>query len=232
MSNTIQTLPPACQYFPDFISPDEEARVSDEIKRLPAARWTTLSRRRLLSLPSTLTGPGKDTMIDASLPKFLDNAIIERFTKFGIFKDSPHNRPNHVLANEYQPGQGIMPHTDGPAYYPVTATVSLGGHTVLEIYMKNAVGEREPDPAWRILQEPRSLLVTSGEMYSETLHGISEAVFDEDLSPETVANWDMLGDPAPFESGRAERSTRISLTYRDVLRVAKLGGALKFMNKR
>lgn len=27
-----------------------------------------------------------------------------------IFADSPHQRPNHVLINEYPPGIGIMPH--------------------------------------------------------------------------------------------------------------------------
>lgn len=31
----------------------------------------------------------------------------------------------------YLPGQGIMPHTDGPAYLPCTSTLSLGSHTVL-----------------------------------------------------------------------------------------------------
>ena len=32
--------------------------------------------------------------------------------------------PNHVLVNEYLPGQGIMPHTDGPLFHPTIATVS------------------------------------------------------------------------------------------------------------
>ena len=32
--------------------------------------------------------------------------------------------PNHVLVNEYLPGQGIMPHTDGPLFHPTIATVN------------------------------------------------------------------------------------------------------------
>ena len=35
-------------------------------------------------------------------------------------------RPNHILLNEYLPGQGIIPHIDGDLFYPTIATVSLG----------------------------------------------------------------------------------------------------------
>ena len=35
-------------------------------------------------------------------------------------------RPNHILLNEYLPGQGIIPHLDGDLFYPTIATVSLG----------------------------------------------------------------------------------------------------------
>lgn len=42
------------------------------------------------------------------------------------------NAANHVLINEYLPGQGIMPHTDGPLFYPIISTISCGSHTVLE----------------------------------------------------------------------------------------------------
>ena len=31
------------------------------------------------------------------------------------------------LINEYEVGEGIMPHTDGPCYLPRVATLSLGG---------------------------------------------------------------------------------------------------------
>jgi alkylated DNA repair protein alkB family protein 6 len=36
------------------------------------------------------------------------------------------------LLNEYQPGQGILPHTDGPRYEDCTATLSLGSDIVIE----------------------------------------------------------------------------------------------------
>ena len=227
----IQDLPSTGYYLPNFIAKDEEDAILAELRRMPQSKWTVLSHRRLLSLPSPLTGTAKDTLLEAPLSRFLSKPMLKRFEDLEIFSESPHGRPNHVLVNEYQPGEGIMPHEDGPAYYPVTATVSLGGHTVLEIYQKNEKGEREAKPTWRILQEARSLLVTTGDMYKDTLHGISERKEDADLDAEHIVNWSRI-DHNAFDSGAAERQTRVSLTYRDVLKVAKLGGALKFMNKR
>lgn len=219
-------------YISEFITKEQEEYIVNEINKLPDSRWTVLTHRRLLSLPSPLTGTVRDKLIDAPLPSFLTKVILDKMKELQVFADSPHSTPNHCLVNRYQPGQGIMPHEDGPAYFPITATVSLRSHTVLDIYKKNGQGEREPRPAWRILQEPRSLLVTTGTMYRDTLHGISDVELDEDLRPETIVNWSMLNDRIPFETGTANRQTRISLTYRDVLKVVKVGGALKFLNKK
>ena len=229
--SSVGELPPSCYYIPSFINPAEEEQIIKDIRKVPDPRWTVLTHRRLLSLPSTLTGPARDTLLDAPLPSYL-KSIVVRLKESGYFKDSTHQLPNHVLVNEYKPGEGIMPHEDGPAYAPITATVSLGSHTVLEIYKKNEMGEREARPSWRILQEPRSLLVTTGDMYAQTLHGISEVVVDENLTPDEIANWDLIEDKGAYQSGAAERGTRISLTLRDVTRVAKLGGAMKFMSKK
>lgn len=73
----------------------------------------------------------------------------------------------------------------------------------------------------RILYEPRSLLITTGSAYSTLMHGISEVLVDENLNADTVANWTLLGEREKIEAngGRMERETRISLTYRDVLKV-------------
>ena len=146
----------------------------------------------------------------------------------GIFHVSPHGAPNHCLINEYLPGQGIHAHEDGDAYYPVVATVSFGSHIVLDIKTKNddTTGEEGEDVrGWRVLQEPRSLLITTGELYTGCLHGISEVKVDEDLGEKAIANWNLLGDRTPFARGQAARETRVSLTFRDVLRVKKLGKA-------
>lgn len=134
-----------------------------------------------------------------------------------------------------------MPHEDGGAYYPTVATVSLGGAVVFDLYEKggnhdggddggdgNGAGGR-PSPRFRILQERRSLLVTTGKLYTDLLHGIADSVRDEGLGPGTVCNWDLLREKERYASGWLERETRISLTYRDVIRVAKVGNAMKFL---
>lgn len=232
LAHRIPELPSSGCYIPDFITEEQEQHVIQEISRVPEGRWTVLSHRRLLSLPSQLTGPAKDKLLDAPMPVYLTRNVLDKFQELRVFNDSPHKAPNHCLVNEYESGQGIMPHEDGPAYFPITATVTLASHTVLDIYKKNEAGERESKPTWRILQEPRSLLVTTGYMYKDTLHGISNVQQDSELGPETIVNWELLGNRAAFESGTVDRQTRISLTYRDVAKVAKVGSALKFMSKK
>jgi len=155
---------------------------------------------------------------------------VARIERLGIFASAPHGI-NHCLVNEYLPGQGIMPHEDGAAYFPAVATVSLGGSTVLDVIEKVDEGDKSDakEPRrWRILQEPNSLLVTTGSAYVNTLHGIADVTEDHDLNAKTVANWTLLGDSPKFENqqGKNERTPRISLTYRDVKKVSTLGNKL------
>lgn len=127
-----------------------------------------------------------------------------------------------------------MPHEDGAAYHPVVATVSLGGTLVLDVSSKCASdGIGAAAGPWRILQESRSLLVTTGAAYVDTLHGIAEVTEDRELEPSTVANWELLGDRAAIEAngGRSQRTTRISLTFRDVRKVSRLGSKLMGKNR-
>ena len=150
----------------------------------------------------------------------------------GLFTGSPHGAPNHCLVNEYKPGEGIHKHEDGGAYWPVVCTVSLGGHIVLDVGRKagesseNQDGGKKELGQWRILQERRSLLITTGEVYGECLHGIEGVSVDERLGEEDIANWNLLGGKEVFERGSKERDTRVSLTFRDVIKVKKIGKAL------
>ena len=159
--------------------------------------------------------------------------VVDRFNELGLFADAPHG-VNHCLINEYLPGQGIMPHEDGAAYHPLVATVSLGGSVVLNVDLKRAedgesTGEKGvKERSWRILQEPRSLLVTTGSAYVDTLHGIADIFEDSGLDKVTIANWDLLADSSSFaaDGGRNKRTTRISLTYRDVRKVSSVGSKI------
>ncbi|KZF22197.1 Alkbh6 protein [Xylona heveae TC161] len=227
----VSSMPPSTIYIPDFITPEEEEQLLNKIRTAPLPRWAQLSRRRLQTWPSSLSS--SNTLLAAPLPAWLHDPIIPRLeSQTGIFMDSPHGAPNHVLINEYAPGQGIMPHEDGAAYHPVVATVSLGAAIVLDIYQKRETGEREIEPTYRILQEPRSLLITTDEMYTKHLHGIQEITADRDLGPKTISNWDLLGHQIAFTDGQNERQVRTSLTYRDVLKVSKLGSKMKIFGNR
>ncbi|KAK3997235.1 alpha-ketoglutarate-dependent dioxygenase alkB 6 [Cladorrhinum sp. PSN332] len=238
--NRIPTLPPAAYYIADFISEDEERVILQKVETAPKARWRQLTHRRLQTWPSDLV---KNTLLDARpLPDWLEQPVVSRLLsipvlsdsnseKANIFADSPHRRPNHVLINEYPPSTGIMPHKDGSAYHPVVCTISLGSSLCLNLYKSKEDGALDPEPVWRILQEPRSLLITTADLYTEYLHGIEPISADVNLCEETIANWALLREPSLHKDGLSQRQTRVSLTYRDVLKVSKLGNKLGPMFK-
>ncbi|KAL7268516.1 hypothetical protein RUND412_008852 [Rhizina undulata] len=217
----IPALPNSIFYIPNFITPAEESLLLEKIHAAPKPKWTVLSHRRLQTYPGPLSPT--NVLLESPLPDWLQ-CPIPRMCTLGIWDSAPHRGPNHVLINEYNPREGIMPHEDGPAYYPMVATVSLGAAIVLDIFQRREGADLRAK--WRILQEPRSLLVTTDQVYTSYLHGIQEHAVDEDLRVETIANWDLLGDPEMFEGGRYERKVRTSLTYRDVLKVSKVGNKL------
>ncbi|QUC18647.1 uncharacterized protein UV8b_02888 [Ustilaginoidea virens] len=229
----IQGLPSTAYYIPNFVSQQEERVLLDKIATAPKPRWKQLTRRRLQTWPSDLI---RDRLLDAPLPRWLEEPVVSRILSLScsasipdddhtieqaitlphhIFARSPHQRPNHVLVNEYSPGVGIMAHK-------MAARIGLSMDD----------GALDPTPVWRILQEPRSLLITADDLYTAYLHGIADADEDVDLSPDTIVNWSLLRDPLQYAQGRNHRQTRTSLTYRDVLKVSKMGNRLDTMFKR
>lgn len=227
----IDALPKTAYYIPNFISAQEEEAILAKISSTPKPRWKQLTYRRLQTWPSELVN---NSLLGAPLPHWLIDPVISRLlsiphspaTDMNLFAQSPHKAPNHVLINEYPPGVGIMPHKDGAAYHPVVCTVSLGASLCLNIHRNTADGVIEPVPAYRILQEPGSLLIIMDDLYSEYLHGIADITIDEDLSESSIVNWNQLRSPQAFANGTNQRQTRMSLTYRDVIKVSKLGNKL------
>ncbi|RGP59269.1 alkylated dna repair protein alkb like 6 [Fusarium sporotrichioides] len=136
--------------------------------------------------------------------------------------------PNFISEEEEQ----MIMDKDGAAYWPVVCTVSLGASLCLNLHRSKDDGALDPVPAWRILQEPRSLLITTDQLYTDYLHGIADIQEDVDLDADTVANWDLLCSPDAFANGKNVRQTRTSLTYRDVLQVSKVANKLGLFMKR
>ncbi|KAH0580022.1 hypothetical protein H2248_002837 [Termitomyces sp. 'cryptogamus'] len=184
-------------YIPDFITVDEEQYLLRKIAETPQSKWKQLANRRLQIWGGEVTS--KNVLFSQGMPSFLGSYpdIITRLRNTGAFSSSPHGAPNHVILNEYLPGQGIMPHQDGPSYYPVVATISIGSHSVFHYYKFNTQDDQtsyETGPLWpedrddgRIINrtpvltvflEPRSLVISRELMYISHLHGI-EGTFQD-----------------------------------------------------
>jgi hypothetical protein len=101
-----------------------------------------------------------------------------------------------------------MPHTDGPAYAPLVATLSLGSHTILSfrpsptdststnLVSTSTPSEPSPDPTCdyiSLLLPPRSLLLLSGELYGY-MHGIETYEFDRMETLKACLNWEQYWD--------------------------------------
>ncbi|CAK5105383.1 unnamed protein product [Meloidogyne enterolobii] len=162
-NNKIQTI----NYFPQFISEAEEEILIKNVYSAPKPKWRQLSNRRLQNWGGVVS---QKFLLQEELPKWLENCIDKIMKIPGDLTFPPENRPNHVLVNEYLPGQGILPHTDGPAFFPKISTITLGSHALLDFYEEN---EEHREHVGSVLLEPRSLILISGPAY-KLLHGIDE----------------------------------------------------------
>lgn len=198
------TLPPAVtsarvpglSYHDAFLTAAEQADLLTGIRAHPSA-WKTLRNRTLQNWGGL---PHAKGMLPTTLPSFL-HPLITRLSATNLFpSDAP---PNHVLVNRYYPGQGIDPHTDGPAYKPVATIVSLCSTLVMHF---THVDNRQHVVA-RVLLRPGSLLVLEEKAYTDFLHAIDEVLVDH--IDDSVFN------AAPHEVGTAlQRQERLSLTVR------------------
>ncbi|XP_063108710.1 alpha-ketoglutarate-dependent dioxygenase alkB homolog 6 isoform X9 [Cavia porcellus] len=127
------------------------------------------------------------------------------------------------LGGSYKTG----PHEDGPLYYPTVSTISLGSHTMLDLYKPRQPEDDDvteqprppPRPTTSLLLEPCSLLVLRGTAYTRLLHGIAAAPVD------TLDATSLPANAAACQSARPGaclvRGTRVSLTIRRVPRVLR-----------
>ncbi|KAL5783780.1 hypothetical protein ACOSP7_008809 [Xanthoceras sorbifolium] len=116
---------PTLMYVPDFITETEESQLLNNIYGSPVSKWKSLKNRRLQNWGGVVHEKG---LLPQDLPPWLTKITQRIYEKSGLFPLAI----NHVLINEYLPNQGIMPHQDGPAYFPVVAILSLGSPVVMD----------------------------------------------------------------------------------------------------
>lgn len=192
----------------DFISAEEEAEMVRCVNGAPEVAWTKLRGRRLQSLGG-LPRPPPEMMTREPLPQWVQTVCAE-LVRCGAFPaEFP---PNHVLLNEYQPGQGIDAHKDGPLYAPHVAILSLGSHATFQ-FTDDSVARRT---LASLLIPPRGLLVFRGTAYEDCLHTVAADASD-DLGRSGLVRLDHGCPVAAAGAMTAPRSRRLSLTVRHVL---------------
>lgn len=184
-------------YIPNYVTKQEETDLLECIYSC-CDKWVQLKKRRLQNWGGSVTTKGLDP--DELPPWF--NDMGSKLISSDVF--SEEYRPNHLLINEYILDQGIMPHKDGPAYYPQVAILSLKGTVKIE-FVKSP-GDKEPLAS--LILEPRSLFIFSDDAYQIYFHVIRES--RSELVDDKIVNSEL---PQGTEIPRGER---ISLTIRHV----------------
>lgn len=185
---------PTVLYIPEYVSASEEAQLLKNIHQAPLSKWKSLKNRRLQNWGGVVHEKG---LLAQDLPPWLKKVTNRIYEESKLFPSAI----NHVLINEYLPGQGIMPHQDGPAYMPVVAILSLGSPVVMDFdphpnlksgketlgnYTEDIISEPSlmemiPDDKPRkylpfsVVLMPRSLLIFKDMVYSDYLHGIKDS---------------------------------------------------------
>ncbi|XP_033329338.2 putative RNA/DNA demethylase ALKBH6 [Megalopta genalis] len=213
--NVVPEVPNLAIYIPNFINKEEELEILKHVKNAPLPKWTQLSHRRLQNWGGI---PHPKGMIAEDIPGWLQK-YINKVSSHDIFETN--KLPNHVLINEYLPGQGIMAHSDGPMFHPIVTTISCGSHTLLDFYKNSESSEiQQRSLEFSFLLERRSLLILQGDLYHHYLHSIAERDTDI-ISTSLVKNLNICGDE--FTEGQTlQRDVRLSLTIRHVPKTTKL----------
>ena len=155
-------------YCHEYIEKDCGKLLFDAIENQEESKWVSLphARRRLQKWGGDVEGKGLTNI--SEIPSWL-TSIIDKLEIEGV----TDRRCNHFLINEYKGATGIMPHTDGPLYYPYVSIISLGS-PVLFKFFKNWENYQTEDAEEIFLVEDSSLFIFTGDYYDKNLHTIQE----------------------------------------------------------
>lgn len=223
---------PSLYYVPEYLSTDEESECLQHLKQTPQELRSQLDRRVVQEYGCTMCDECKQSFLsDANLPPWTEE-IGKLLLKDRVF--SATTFPNNVRVHEYDVGQGIAPHVDGPIYVPIVAIVSLEAPVLMSFYPKQMpygdVMKHYDDtfkfdgpiaktkPQFSVILEPRSLVVFTDDLYYYYPHGISDKAEDSLLEADCgpVVNWGRVSQ-VPREAASLKRSRRVGITIRNLL---------------
>jgi alkylated DNA repair dioxygenase AlkB len=166
-------------YHSDYITETEELRLAAAIDR---ETWNCSWDRRRQTYGASY---GRDKVEVQPIPAW-GIALADRIRKDGLTE-----RPfDHMLVNEYLPGQGIALHRDYEPFDRMVVSLSLFAPCLMD-FRREKSSDRHS-----LLLEPRSLLVLSDDARYKWQHGIARRKNDR---------WQGIVIP---------RARRISLTFR------------------
>lgn len=146
-----------------FISTEEEKMLIAAIDR---QRWSNDLRRRVQHYGYRYDYKERKATVDdkiGELPEWV-SFLCGRLVEQDVFT----THPDQLIVNEYEPGQGIAPHTDRDCFGPVVASVSLCSDCIMDIYRT----PKSKKDVFQIVLKRCSLLVLRGVARERWLHGI------------------------------------------------------------
>ena len=182
-------------YEPEFISRPEEQRL---LSHIDAGVWLDDIARRSqhfgFKYDYSNRRIDKDSDLGLLPPWLADLEQRVRGSLADLVSEIDTQRPfDQAIVNEYQPVQGIAPHTDRDCFGPLVAMVSLGSDVNMDF-----IGE-DRQPAFTQRLERRSVVALSGEARTHWRHGIAKRLSDRHLNSKIL------------------RTRRVSITLRTVL---------------
>jgi alkylated DNA repair dioxygenase AlkB len=188
----LQDVPgvPGLMVFEEFLTPEEQTNC---IQRVDAAEseWRNDLRRRVQHYGWRYDYKARAITPDmhiGALPDWLDRLAQKLYDETGLFD----RKPEQVIVNEYQPGQGIATHIDHRGFGPTVCTISLLDDWEMDF-------SENWDKKMPALLKRGSCVLLANSSRSKWQHGIAPR------KTENVGN------------GRRDRKRRLSLTFRTVL---------------
>lgn len=186
--NSVKAIP-GLTYLPNFITPTQEAELVAIIDQQP---WLSDLKRRVQHYGYKYDYQARSitqALALGAIPDWLEASCKVLHNK-GLFPA----KPDQVIINEYQPGQGIASHIDCiPCFEGIIASLSLGSPCVMDFTHSNN------NEKITVLLEPCSLLILSGDARYVWKHGISGRKTDK------------------HQGVGFSRRRRISLTFRKIV---------------